>query len=234
MCQLCADSSTAVRFGVRCGYGRLVPRRSRATLGEEGIFHVTARGTGGCFIFVEDLDRLDFVDLFWDSALQFEWECFVVLEMGTHYHAVFRSAREQLSEGMRKLNGSYARRFNLRHERRGHLFEGRFNSWVIDDERRLLNTIAYVLYNPVRASLRRLPNEWEWSWLEPSWAALLGPPLARPATSDCPMGQSLVRALERQRKARVLGTGAPRLNGQRLEVAARGSQHAVGQEQDDL
>jgi len=60
-------------------------------------------------------------------------------------------------------NGDYARAFNRRHARRGHLFGQRFSSWVVEGEEYLENTIRYVLLNPVRAGLCRHPNEWRWS-----------------------------------------------------------------------
>jgi REP element-mobilizing transposase RayT len=186
-----------------------VPRRPRSSLDDEGIFHVTALGVGGCLIYEDDRDRLDFTDLFWAAALEFEWECCVLCLMGTHYHAVVKACREQLSLGMHKVNGSYARRFNLRRGRRGHLFEARFSSWVMEDERHLEATIAYVVWNPVRANLCDLPDEWEWTWLEPSRAANSHPALARSASSDCPMGQSLRRARERRRRRRLKGRSEP-------------------------
>jgi hypothetical protein len=47
---------------------------------------------------------------------------------------------EALSAGMQRLNGDYARSFNHRHNRRGHLFAGRFSSWVIEGDDYLENT----------------------------------------------------------------------------------------------
>ncbi len=164
---------------------------------------MTARGAGGCLIYEEDIDRLDFTDIFWSASLEFEWECVVLCLMGTHYHAVLKARREQLSAGMRKVNGAFARRFNMRHGRRGHLFEARFSSWMIEEESHLEATITYVLWNPVRANLRAFPEDWEWTWLEPGRAANTHPALVRAASSDCPMGQSLRRAREGQRRTRL-------------------------------
>jgi len=68
-----------------------------------------------------------------------------------------------MSYAVHRLNGLYAQRFNRRHERRGHLFENRFSSWVIHDEEHLRATIAYVLENPVRAGLCTDARDWLWS-----------------------------------------------------------------------
>src|SRR5581483_5828457 len=141
-----------------------------------------------------------FADCFWDAALRFELDCLVAVQVGTHYHALFECARDALSAAMRDLNGSYARRFNVRHGRRGHLFRDRFSVWVIESDRHLESTIEYILWNPVKAGLCAHPSEWAWSWLEPSRAEKTWPELLPANPSACPMGQALERARERQRR----------------------------------
>jgi putative transposase len=135
---------------------------------DDGIYHVTSRGTGGEPIFLEDLDRLDFVGLLQTIAGRFRWICHAYCLMSTHYHVVLEATRQDLSLGMRQLNGSHARRFNRRHERRGHLFESRFSAFVIQDESHLRAACRYVLENPVRAGLCSASEEWPWSGLAPA------------------------------------------------------------------
>ena len=64
---------------------------------------------------------------------------------------------------MRRLNGGYAQTFNERHDRRGHLFGGRYSVYVIDREEHLAASCLYVLENPVRAGLSEKPGDWPWS-----------------------------------------------------------------------
>ena len=130
---------------------------------EDGVYHVTARGTGGVPIFLEDVDRLDFVALLGSTARRFDWLCYAYCLMSTRYHLVVEAHRAHLSVGMRRLNGAHARRFNLRHDRRGHLFEGRFSAYVIEDESYLEAACRYVLENPVRAGLCHTVEAWPWS-----------------------------------------------------------------------
>jgi REP element-mobilizing transposase RayT len=139
-----------------------VPRLPRNRL-DDGFFHATARANFGLTLFSDDLDRLDFLQLLRSTVDLFDWRCHAHCLMGTHYHLVLEASREQLSQGMRRLNGDYARRSNKRHGRRGHLFEERFSSYVIRDERHLNAAVAYVLQNPVRAGLCTRPQEWQWS-----------------------------------------------------------------------
>jgi REP element-mobilizing transposase RayT len=139
-----------------------MPRPPRGQL-EDGIYHVTARGNGGLSIFLEDVDRLDFISLLHSAAVRFEWLLHVYCLMTTHYHLIVETTRTQLSGGMERLNGSYVRRFNHRHERRGHLFSGRFAAYLIRDDRHFEAACRYVLENPVRAGLCEAPGDWPWS-----------------------------------------------------------------------
>jgi putative transposase len=64
---------------------------------------------------------------------------------------------------MQFLNSGYSRRFNARHDRRGHLFEARFRATTLVDEDHLANAVAYVLDNPVRAGLAASDGAWPWA-----------------------------------------------------------------------
>jgi REP element-mobilizing transposase RayT len=97
------------------------------------------------------------------TAERFAWVCHVICLMNTHYHVIVEAPQPRISAGMQRLNGTYARRFNRRHERRGHLFENRFVSWVVREERHLTLACCYVLNNPVRAGLCRTAENWPWS-----------------------------------------------------------------------
>jgi putative transposase len=143
-----------------------VPRSPRRLL-PDGLFHVTSRGVAGTRIFVDDADRSAFVLLLQRVTELWGWTVCAWCLMGTHYHLVVDARREQMSYAVHRLNGLYAQRFNRRHDRRGHLYEGRFSAWVIRDEEHFATTIAYVLENPVRAGLCSDPKEWLWSWSLP-------------------------------------------------------------------
>ena len=139
-----------------------MPRIARSELPPEGIYHVTARGTGGEAIFLTDLDRIDFLDLAFAAGRRVDWRCHVWCLMTTHYHLVLETSLAHLSDGMHRLHTTYAQRFNRRHDRRGHLFESRFSSWVIRDDTHLEATCRYVLDNPARAGLSLDGHPWPW------------------------------------------------------------------------
>jgi REP element-mobilizing transposase RayT len=127
------------------------------------LFPVTSRGNRGTHIFLGDVDRLDFLDLLRSTVELFEWRMQAHCLMGTHYHLLVDTTRERLSEGMRRLNGVYALRFNRRYGLTGHLFETRFSSYVLRDEGHLAAAVRYILENPVRAGLCRDSRDWPWS-----------------------------------------------------------------------
>jgi REP element-mobilizing transposase RayT len=139
-----------------------MPRIRRSDL-PDGIFQVTTRGVFRRLVYLDDDDRRFFLALLALVIERYRWECHAFCLMGTHYHLVVETTTERLSAGMQYLNGTYAQRFNRRHDRDGHVFGARFASWVIRDEDHYERTIEYVLTNPVRAGLVADWTDWPWS-----------------------------------------------------------------------
>jgi putative transposase len=146
----------------------------------DGAYHLTARGVNGGPIVLDDLDRLFFAALLRSTVLSLDWCCHAWCLLTNHFHLVVEAPRVRVSAGMKRINGLYAQRFNHRHARRGHLFQDRFASWVIDDDDYLTAVCNYVLANPVRAGLTERAEDWRWAGLgTPSFAD--GSPLRRAA-----------------------------------------------------
>lgn len=157
------------------------------------VWHVTCRGNEKREIFRDAQDRLDLLDVFGRVVDICRWRVHAYVLMGNHYHLLLETPEPNLSSGMRQLNGIYTQHHNRRHDRVGHLFQGRFKSILVEKEAHLLELIRYVVLNPVRAGLVRGPEVWEWSnylataglahsprWLEIDWtlAQFGGGPLA--------------------------------------------------------
>ncbi|MEC4890009.1 MAG: transposase [Nitrospira sp.] len=140
------------------------------------LYHLTARGNEQQSIFHDDTDRQHFLTLLGREILQQRWRCYAYCLMGNHYHLLLDTPEPNLSRGMRRLNGSYTQRFNWRHQRVGHLLQGRFKSIVVERESYLLELCRYVVLNPVRAGMVSTPEEWAWS----SYGATAGVSTAPP------------------------------------------------------
>jgi putative transposase len=126
---------------------------------EDGIHHVTARSIFGSPLFLDDVDRDALARRYVKAEKRFGLICDAWCLMDTHYHFILRTTIAALSAAMHWLNSGYARDFNKRHGRRGHVFDGRFRNWVIRDEEHLARACEYVVTNPERAGIT---TEWPW------------------------------------------------------------------------
>ncbi len=127
------------------------------------LYHLTARGNGRAAIFLDDADRETFLSVLGDVVERYNWICHAYCLMDNHYHLLMETPDGNLSEGMRQLNGIYTQKFNRRHERAGHVFQGRFKSIVVEKESYLLELCRYIVLNPVRAGLVKHPKDYPWS-----------------------------------------------------------------------
>jgi putative transposase len=131
------------------------------------IYHVTCRGNRKQPIFLENNDRIFHLWLMNKVATESEWEVFTYVQMGNHFHWLFRTPKPNLAAGMQRLNGVYGQFFNDHHGFAGHVFQGRFHSRVVETEAHLLECARYDDLNPVRAGLVDHPLEWRWGSLRP-------------------------------------------------------------------
>ena len=84
--------------------------------------------------------------------------------MPTHLHLILKQqSNNGISQSMRKALDSYSRFFNVRHKRKGPLWEGRFQSRLVKSDEQLLHLSRYIHLNPVTANLVEKPEEWEYS-----------------------------------------------------------------------
>ncbi len=127
------------------------------------IHHVYARGNNRQRIFEDDFDRVAYLGLLADAVGRMNWRCLSYCLMPNHVHLLVETPAANLAGGMCRLQGQYARRFNRRHRRSGHLFQGRYGSTRIHDDPHLWMVVAYIARNPVTSRLCGQPHEWSWS-----------------------------------------------------------------------
>jgi putative transposase len=146
-----------------------MPRKPREDF-EGGLHHVWARGNGQQRIFLDAADRRIYLGMLGKVVISERWLCLAYCLMGNHVHLLVETPEANLGKGIQLLHSRYARNFNTRHRRTGHLFQGRYGSARIERESQLLATVGYIARNPVSAGLCAEADEWEWS----SHAAVVG------------------------------------------------------------
>jgi putative transposase len=127
------------------------------------FYHVIARGNARAAVFVDDIDRRDFLWRLAEVATRLRWQVLGYCLMLNHYHLALHTPEPTLVRGMRDVNGIYAQTFNRRHGRVGHLFQGRYRAIVVERDTQLLELLRYIVLNPVRARLCDDPAQWRWS-----------------------------------------------------------------------
>ena len=131
-----------------------MPRNARLDI-PGCLYHVIARGNERRDIFADDEDRNNFMSRLGISLRQSGGKCLAWCLMPNHFHLVILRGLRPLSELMRRLLTGYAGSFNRRHLRCGHLFQNRYKSILCEQDNYLLELVAYVHLNPLRAGIVR-------------------------------------------------------------------------------
>jgi putative transposase len=156
------------------------------------LYHITSRGNAQCDIFLNDDDRIRFLDQLSQAVSRYDWYCHAYCLMDNHYHLLIETGAPTLSVGMKYLNGTYTQSFNRLHQRAGHVFQGRYKAILVEKESYLLELSRHIVLNPVRAKMVRSAKEWRWS----SYRATAGQTEAHP----CLTTESVLSVLGKRRK----------------------------------
>jgi putative transposase len=124
-----------------------------------------ARGNGRQLLFHEDRDYQRMTDGLCRSVARTGWDVLAYVWMPNHIHLFIRTPQPNLSKGMQYLLSGYANWYAKRHERSGHLFQGRFKGELIENSSYFWNVSRYIHLNPVRGKkpLVSRPQDWRWS-----------------------------------------------------------------------
>ena len=141
---------------------------------ENAIYHVMARGDRRERIFEGDADCQMFLETFGEACTKTGWLVHAWVLMSNHYHLVLRTPEANLVAGMRWLQNTYTRRFNVRHRLWGHLFGGRYKAVLVEGSEfgsgdYLSNLIDYIHLNPIRSGV---VNGTTQSLLDYPWSSL--------------------------------------------------------------
>jgi REP element-mobilizing transposase RayT len=127
------------------------------------LYHVLSRGNDHQDIFLSEKDKQSFLEIIGDFTERFSVEAYAFVLMDNHYHLLLKTVYPNLSKAMQWLGTTYTRRFNLRNNRSGHLFQGRFKSILIENDAYLLRLSCYIHRNPLRAGMVQRLADYPWS-----------------------------------------------------------------------
>ncbi|HEV8267583.1 MAG TPA: transposase, partial [Thermoanaerobaculia bacterium] len=147
---------------------------------EGATYHVIARGNERRLIFRDDEDRTEYLRLLAAASGETGLKVLAYCLLSNHLHLAVQAASVPLSEVIGPLHSKYARYFNQRHGRTGHLFESRYRAILVDRDSYLLSVVRYIHLNPVKARLASSPERFPWS----SHKAYTGTAPAWLATTD--------------------------------------------------
>mgnify|MGYP001577346827 CR=1 len=142
-----------------------MPRTARASVG--GLcYHVLNRGNGRAEVFHDPADYRAFLALLKEAGERVQVRVLGFCLMPNHFHLVlWPRAEGDLSRYLQWLLTSHVRRYHKRYHSSGHVWQGRFKAFPIEEDAHLLAVLRYVERNPLRAKLVKRAENWHWSSL---------------------------------------------------------------------
>ena len=138
-----------------------MPRYARIK-SEKQVYHIMLRGNNRETIFIDAEDKSKVIDTLGDKKKDEEYYLYAYCVMDNHIHLIIREGKDPIARTVKRIAASYAYFFNKKYKRIGHVFQDRFRSENIEDERYLLAAIRYVHQNPLKAGIGTIKG-YKWS-----------------------------------------------------------------------
>jgi REP element-mobilizing transposase RayT len=122
-----------------------------------------SRGNAGGEIVDKPSEYQRFLDVVARVKASSDFQIYAYCLMPNHFHALLRVFEDPLSHFMHRIQSSWAKRFNLARDRRGHVFQDRYKSKHCADDTYCRWLLRYIHVNPVASKLTRRPEDWKWS-----------------------------------------------------------------------
>jgi REP element-mobilizing transposase RayT len=130
---------------------------------EGALYHLMSRGNDGQDIYLNDTDRNFFLDTISEMSERFKVDIITYVLMSNHYHLLVRTHRANLKKAMQWFGTTYTRRFNNRNSKKGHLFQGRYKSILVQNNVYVVRLSCYIHRNPLRAGIVSRLIDYKWS-----------------------------------------------------------------------
>jgi len=137
-------------------------RKSRCK-SNSGIYHAMARGNDRQLIFRDPADYRKYLRILGECKTISGFKLYAYCLMPNHIHLLIQEGSEDLGKSFQRIGSRYATWFNKKYQRCGYLFQDRFKSSPVDDNRYFLALLRYIHRNPTSAGLCCNVADYKWS-----------------------------------------------------------------------
>lgn len=148
-----------------------MPRAAREK-SSTGIYHVMFRGVNHQIIFEDDEDYIKYLDTLKTYQEKSGYIIYAYCLMSNHIHLLMKEKTEELGLAFKRIGASYVYWYNWKYGRRGHLFQDRYKSEVVENDSYFLTVLRYIHQNPLKAGIVKNISDYRWS----SYKEYLGEP----------------------------------------------------------
>ncbi len=139
-----------------------MPRSSRKK-SRTGTYHIMLRAVNQQQIFEDNEDRQRFLKILKDCKVISEFKLYAYCLMGNHIHLLIQEVAEPIDQIMKRIETRFVYWYNIKYQRRGHLFQDRYKSEAVEDDSYFLSVIRYIHQNPVKAGICKTVSDYEYS-----------------------------------------------------------------------
>jgi len=142
-----------------------MPRTARASVADI-CYHVINRGNARSAVFHKQANYFRFTEMMREACERLPLRVVCWCLMPNHFHLVLWPHRNgDLSRWMQWLMTCHVRRYHRHYNSSGHVWQGRFKAFPIQQDAHYLTVLRYVESNPIRANLTERAEQWQWSSL---------------------------------------------------------------------
>lgn len=139
-----------------------MPRRAREK-SNTGIYHVMIRGINKQIIFKDNEDYEKLIQTIKEYKEVCGYEIYAYCLMSNHIHLLIKEGKEELGIVFRRIGARYVYWYNNKYVRIGHLFQDRYKSEAVEDDKYFMTVLRYIHQNPVKAGIESDIAKYQWS-----------------------------------------------------------------------
>jgi putative transposase len=133
---------------------------------ESGIYHIMQRGNERKAVFIDDEDKNRYIAVALQKKEEIEMYAYCIMDNHVHMVIGEKESGQSIETYMKRVGITYAAYFNRKYKRVGHVFQDRFRSGSVEEERYLYGVIRYVHKNPIKAGMS---DGLDYPWSSYSW-----------------------------------------------------------------